>query len=117
MSLSQVSAIDALIPPEAAPELGKRVPSVGFPAAVTNATIPLYGACNYSPELTAALIGGLADLVKAAGSPDRLALAIQFWALEAKRLSQMGGSSQINVAHNVARGKTAGLEVTTTQKF
>lgn len=114
--MSQVAAIDCLTPPEAVPDLGRRVPAIAVPQPVALASLRLLSRAGLDATITAALIDTLAVLV-GTGQPDRLAAALAAWALRAGELARQGGSSQITLAHNIVRGKTGGIEVSTTLKF
>lgn len=114
---AKVAAIDALVNPEAAPDLGARMPPRAMPHPVNLAVIQLHGACGYQADLTAALVGTLAELVKSTGQPDRLAAALQDWAADAKRFQVAGASSRILIEHNICRGKLGGIDATSTRKY
>ena len=112
-----VRAIDALIPPEAAADLGRRVPAVSVPQDVALAVLRLYARMGMDAKATAAMIDTMAVLVGASGSPERIAAALVAWADRAEELAGAAGSSQIGLTHNVVRGKTGGIRVTTALEF
>lgn len=84
------------------------------PYAVNLAASTLFR--HAGPE-AASMIESLARIVASGDSPLRLAQALEAWSLRVKELHEQGGSSVVTVAHNIHRGKTAGLDVVTTHKF